>query len=301
MKNKKIVIIGLFLIVAIFLFVRSKGGSTQAQYKFARVSYGNVEQLISASGNVSPVATVDVFPAIKGKIAKVYVANGDEIDAEDNLFKVTDPATGQEDVVTAPAGGTILNLSVDVGARVSPVSNSANAAGGGNPVPTLVIADLSGYSVKLQINEVYIDKIKVDQEADVKFDALGGKTATASVDRVDEIGTNTQGVITYNTYLSLGDTPAALRPMMTADVDIKTAKRRHVLTLPNSALVPYRGGKAVCVLNKKTGKVRQMPVKVGIVGILRSEITAGVESGQQVIIGTSSAAGRGFLSMRGPD
>ena len=301
MKNKKIFVIGLILLLAVFFIVRAGRGPAQTRYEFARVAYGNVVELVSASGNVLPGATVEVFPSINGKIAKVYAANGDEVALGDNLFKINNPATGQEDIVTAPAGGTVTNLSIAEGARVATAPASGGASGGGNSTPVLLIVDLSSYSIKLQINEVYISKIKTGQKATVDFDAVVAKAADAEVDRVDEIGTNTQGVITYNVYLTLDDTPENLRPMMTANIDIETAERRHVLTLPNSALVPFRGGKAVRVLDKKTGRVRSLPVKIGVAGTLRSEIVGGVKNGRQVITGTSASAPRGLLPFGGSD
>lgn len=292
MKNKKVLVIGLVLILSIVLISRSCGRAPAPRYTFTPVLRESIVELVSASGNAIPTSAVEVFSSIAGKVNKIYVANGDVVDTGDNLFRTYNSVSGQEEVITSPAHGTVTNLAVIIGSRVAPAATGADAA---NAAPALLIADMSSYTIKPQINEVDIDKIKSGQTVTISFDAIRDKTFDGTVTRVDTVGTDTQGVITYDTYITVTDPPKELRPMMTAVVDIKTTEHDNVLTLPNVALKPYRGGKAVRVLDKKTHKPRYAPVKVGIVGILRTEITEGVREGQKVITGTGTNPSRGFL------
>jgi multidrug efflux pump subunit AcrA (membrane-fusion protein) len=81
---------------------------------------------------------------------------------------------------------------------------------------------------------------------------------------------------------------------MTATVSIETAKHENVLTVPNSAVKPYKGGKAVVVVGvtkdsqvkNKAGKklpFHYVPVKVGLKGITRTEIISGVSEKTEVV------------------
>jgi len=294
MRNKKIFIVGLILIFSIVFIARSCGRPEETHYAFTRARKGTVVELISAVGNVLPTASVEVFSSIKGRVTAVYVANGDDVDTGDNLFKTYNPVSGVEDIVTSPAHGTAANLSIGKGSRVE---TPPSVAGTANIAPALLIADVSILTVKLAINEVDVNKIRKGEKATVAFDAVNDKTFAGEVDRVDSVGTNTQGVITYNVYINLSDPPDELKPAMTANVDIEVAKRADVLTLPNASLKPYKGGKAVLVLNKRTGKTRYLPVDIGIAGSLRTEITGGLKEGREVVTGALSPGRRGLLQM----
>jgi HlyD family secretion protein len=73
MKKKIIIIsaavIGL-LLISYFLFF--KGGTEQAKFTFVKVSKGNLNVLISSSGTLQAVKTVDVGTQVSGKIDKLY-------------------------------------------------------------------------------------------------------------------------------------------------------------------------------------------------------------------------------------
>jgi len=73
---KKWVIIGAVVVVAvaIFLIVRGGGGGAAfAKYDFVEVTRGDLENVITATGALSAVGTVEVGTQVSGTIANVYV------------------------------------------------------------------------------------------------------------------------------------------------------------------------------------------------------------------------------------
>lgn len=198
----------------------------------------------------------------------------------------------QNVVVKAPAPGKVANFSYSVGDKVSaPTATSLNS----NVVPTLVIlSDLSKATIRIPLNEVDVDTVKVGQPATIVFDALRDKEYKGRVMTVDTAGTNTNGVITYNATIGIMSPDSNIKTEMTATVSIQTAKHANVLSVPNSAVKPYKGGKAVIVLGKsknnqvknKAGKVlplHYIPVKVGLKGITRTEIIGGISQNTMVV------------------
>lgn len=205
----------------------------------------------------------------------------------------------QNVIVKAPADGNVTNLSFTVGDKVTAGSGgssstvgAANAAtsvatAGGSPV--LTIANLVEYSIKLAINEVDIPKVKVAQTAEVSLDAFSGRTFTGLVTHVDQVGTNDAGIVTYNVVLDITDPIAAIRPGMTANVDIAVAEVKNTLVVPNSAIKPYKGKKAVQVINAETGEPEYIPVEVGIRSPEKTQIMSGIEEGTEVITATKNS------------
>lgn len=197
----------------------------------------------------------------------------------------------QDSTVTAPVSGVVENLSVSVGDKVTASSN-ANAASAmaasSSLSPVLYITTNDTSTIKAQVNEVDIPQLRLGQSATITLPAISNKTFHGNIIKLDTIGTNTSGVITYNAYISITDPSDMIRPSMTADVDIKTAQHSNVLTVSNEAIKPYKGGKAVQVLTNKPApnNLKFVPVVIGIKGINRSEILSGVTEGTKVVTGT---------------
>jgi len=85
---------------------------------------------------------------------------------------------------------------------------------------------------------------------------------------------------------------------MTLDADIITKELKSALTVPNSAIVPYKGGKAVRKLNDKN-EIEFIPVSIGSKGESRTQILNGLTEDQKIIISISEdqAKGQGLLGL----
>lgn len=186
------------------------------------------------------------------------------------LYQATQNAT-----VKAPASGTVSNLSVNTGGNVS-INTLASPTR-----PVLLISSPSVTEVVVSLSESDISKIKENQKAKVEISALD-KTFNGIVKRVDEIGVNDQGVIRYNTYIELPSSTDEIKAGMSADAVITTNTLKKVLSVPNSAVKPYQGGKAVRTEEKK-GEVKYIPVKIGVKGDSKTQIISGISEGQEVI------------------
>ena len=182
-------------------------------------------------------------------------------------------------VVKAQSEGTVTNLSVSKGSNVA-IANPVLGA----TRPVLVLSQDTDTEVLIQLSETDISKINPGQKATITISAANNKEFAGTVDRVDTIGTDTLGVITYNAYLHLENSDNTLRPGMTVDADIITKELKNVLSVPNSAVKPYQGGKAVRVPDKNSKEgFKYIPVVIGIRGERETQILKGLVEGQEVI------------------
>lgn len=197
----------------------------------------------------------------------------------------------QDAVVTAQVSGVISNLSYDVGDQVTASMNtSSNTNTTASSV--LVIGTQSQSVVKIQINEVDIDKVKVGQEATVTVSAIKDKTFNGKVTRLDDYGTDTSGVITYDVFVKVTDPDEQIKPLMSAVVVIQTTKHENALVVPNSAVKPYKGGKAVQVpdTSKPGNQLKYVQVKTGIKSINKTEILEGLKEGAKIVTSTTASS-----------
>jgi HlyD family secretion protein len=191
-----------------------------------------------------------------------------------NSTRILYEATQDADM-KATSDGSVANLAVTQGGSVE----------AGDSV--LIIASSSQNPIiKVSINEVDIGKVKKGQDAEIEVDAINDKVFKGIVDRVDSVGTNIQGVITYNIFILLTESDSMIRSEMTANVNILTETRKNVMSVPNGAIKPYQGGRAVQIL--KGSEPTYIPVRIGIRGDARTEITEGLVDGQKIIVGATN-------------
>ena len=194
----------------------------------------------------------------------------------------------QNAIIKAQVAGTVSNLSVRAGDVVyfSDITVTSTTIAS----PVLVIGDLSGYTVKIGINEMERSKIALGQKATIKFDAISDKEYAGIVEKVDDFGVEESGVITYNAYLSVTNQDERILPKMTANVTVETNSRENVIVVPNKALKPYQNAKGV-QLAKTDSKGKQVfeyvAVKTGLKSGSQVEIISGLEEG--MIISLSDA------------
>ena len=181
-----------------------------------------------------------------------------------------------DSVVTAPIAGQIANLAIAPGQSVSGTNSS------------LIIASREETWVELSVSEADITPIAPDQDATVSVDSLSGETFEAIVKRVDQFGTDSSGVVIYNVYLVLTDPSDQILPAMTVQVDITTAHADEVVVVDNSAIKPYQGGKAVQVMGKSGNNLIYLPITLGLTGSTHSEVTTGLEVGDEIIVSQST-------------
>jgi len=200
----------------------------------------------------------------------------------------------QNATIKAQVAGTVSNLSARVGDVVYYSDITVTSTTIASPV--LVIGDLSGYSVKIGINEMERSKIALGQKATITFDAISGKQYSGTVEKIDDFGVDESGVITYNAYLSVTDQDERMLPKMTANVTVETNSHENVIVVPSKALKPYQNGKGVQVL-KTDSKGKQtyeyVSVKTGLKSGSQVEITSGLEEGMVISLSdatTTSAA-----------
>lgn len=114
--------------------------------------------------------------------------------------------------LTAPFGGTVVELFVNSGEMVSPGA------------PILLLADLSTLQVKTtDLNEVDVARIQVGDTVEVSFDALPDATVTGKVGEISLKNAIGSGVY-YDVFITLDEIPEGLRWGMSAFVEIQVSK-----------------------------------------------------------------------------
>jgi HlyD family secretion protein len=187
-------------------------------------------------------------------------------------------------ILKAPFDGTVAALNNQVGDQVSASTNVAT-----------VITEQSIAIIPL--NEIDVAKVSVGNKATMTFQAIDGLSISGKVVQIDQIGTVSQGVVSYNVKVAFDTEDEKVKPGMSVSVSIITKVVTDAITVPNSAVQTQGGGSYVLsvdpaytqtvaeqngVMSKTEPK--NISVQVGISDDTNTEILSGLNEGDDIVI-----------------
>ncbi len=137
--------------------------------------------------------------------------------------------------ITSPIDGVVISRSVDVGQTV--------AASLQAPVIFQIANDLTKMQIDSNVAEADVGMVQVGQDVDFTVDAFPTQTFHGKVVQVRNAPITVQNVVTYDTVIGVSNPDLKLKPGMTANVSIISARKDDVLQIKNAAL-RYRPAEA---------------------------------------------------------
>lgn len=251
----------------------------------------------SALGNFKITSATINDSALKTAASSLTQAQVAVDQAQNNIAKAK---------LVAPFDGVVAAVNYNVGDTVgggggstssSGISVSASGAG-------VVLADPSALQVKVTLSEVDVAKIKVGQRSQMTLDAVPGGTFTATVSAIGPVPTITSGVVNYPVFLTIVKPDPAIKPGMTANLNIEVDRRDNVMLIPTRAVRTQGNQKLVSV--QYQGQTIQTPVVTGLSNDTQIEVVSGLKVGDEVVVqGTTTrqpnvGGGPGGVFFRGP-
>lgn len=243
----------------------------------------------TAAPRASASASTPSSSASTSSATSVDSARASVASAELAVRQAQDAVTGT--VIRAPMAGVVAAVN---GAEGDQVSGGGSRSSGSSGFITLV--DLHRLTMKVQLSEADIGKVRVGDPATVSVEAVPGEEVAAHVRSIGVLssssssssqgGGSSGGAVSYPVTLVLDQRAPHVRPGMSASADIVT-RRAHGVVVPSQAVT----GSTVTVL--EDGKPRTRQVQVGVTGDTSTQILSGVKAGEQVeITSVSALAGR---------
>ena len=131
-------------------------------------------------------------------------------------------------VIRSPINGIVLDRDVEPGQTV--------AASFQAPVLFTLAEDLTKMELSVDVDEADVGMVKNDQDATFTVDAYPDQTFMAKILQVKYGADTTEGVVTYETLLSVDNKDLLLRPGMTATAEIIVKHIEDTILVPNAAL-----------------------------------------------------------------
>jgi membrane fusion protein, macrolide-specific efflux system len=184
--------------------------------------------------------------------------------------------------VTALIDGTVNAVNIKNGDDLSKVSSGST-----RQVP-IIIGDLGTIRAQVQVNEVDVANVSIGQKATLKFEAVDGLQTSGKVEKIDSLGTISQGVVTYNVIIDFDSLDDRIKPEMSVSAFIITDVKQNVLIVPSSAVKNDGSGDYVEVLSGDTPENKS--VEIGLSNSTDTEIVSGISAGDKVVTQTINSS-----------
>jgi RND family efflux transporter MFP subunit len=195
----------------------------------------------------------------------------------DKLRRTRDDAQAALAATTlrAPFAATVLQTHANPGDQIT----AATAI--------LALANLKSLQVVAAIDEITIRRIAQGQTVNITFDAFPGQRFRGQVLSVPLQGALQGGVMVYDVPISLtGADKLPLLVGMTANAQVQVAQTTDALLVPTMALQRAAGQYQVWVPDAADpqGPPRAVPVEVGLSDGIHTQITSGLQPGDQIVV-----------------
>jgi multidrug efflux pump subunit AcrA (membrane-fusion protein) len=114
------------------------------------------------------------------------------------------------------------------------------------------------------------------------LDAYPGVPLTGRVASIGAVGTDVQGIVVFQVRVDLDPSGLALRPFMTAAVDLIVMQTEDALLVPNRAVRRDAAGRYVETLS--AGQLVRTPIELGASNTEYSIILSGLNKGDEVVV-----------------
>ena len=274
---------GLLLAMTLFIVTVARaafspfGSGNANEGNFATPEKRDIESKVTTAGSIIPYRKTLFTPPYVGYLKKLHVKLGETVKEGAPVVTVAQSLRGSFDEANplrAPFTGTVTQVLRSEGEWVEANAQSAMVR----------MDDTSRLFLTCDVPETDILKIKLGSRAKVKVNAVMDRTYEAIVrdislaakDRRDGWSRNGDRV-EFEVRMEIIDKDEALRPGLSALIDIITEARKGALSIPHEYLMKD-GEKYLVTLS--TGEKKE--VKIGLKSDLFVEIVSGLSATQKV-------------------
>jgi macrolide-specific efflux system membrane fusion protein len=300
--------------------------TTSSNIRYAQVSYGNIFNSVSGSGNLVFSNETDLSFSTSGTVTSLTVKEGDTVTKGQTLACIDTASlilaygeaysnllSAQMSLINTSDSNEITSRAIKVSSAeyqlekaqknlneatlrapfdgvVTTVNIKAGESSGSGTA--IVIVDPSAMEVDAVVSEADVPQVEIGQQATVSIDALSDIEFSGTVTSLALTGQSSSGVVSYPVVIQI-TLPSGVQPRggMSATATIITEQATNVLIVPNRAITgASTDNPTVTVVTNNVSATRA--VTIGLVGDSYTEITSGLSYGETVsyTISTTSSS-----------
>jgi HlyD family secretion protein len=157
--------------------------------------------------------------------------------------------------------------------------------------PLIEVVDRNSLEIILEVDEVDVGALAVGQPAVVTLESWPDTELQSEITAIAPRSMTLPGsaLVIYEVHLGLGDSDLPILIGMTADANLVTAEKEEILLVPNQAINADRSNGTYSVNVMVGEEVREVPVTVGLRDARFTQITSGLNAGDELLVGGDSS------------
>jgi len=183
--------------------------------------------------------------------------------------------------IISPIDGLVLSRDVNVGDAVSSILILGSQA-----TPIMTLGDVSEVYVQGKVDEADIGKVYLNQPARIVVESFKDKKFEGKVTKISPLGKEKDNVTTFEVRVSISNFSGELKANMSANAEILLEEKKSVLMAPEAAMIYDKDRNAQVEIPDAKGPngKKKISVKLGISNGVKTEILAGLNEKQQVVL-----------------
>jgi HlyD family secretion protein len=244
-------------------YTEEEVANSQATFKLASA---NVDYAQAAYDKLAATNGVDEAELALAQ-AELANAKSELTTAENNLATAA---------IVAPMDGTVMSVAGEAGDEVGTST-------------FIVVADLEHPAIEFVVDETDMQNIAVGCQVTINFDSIADRTFEGSVSQITPELVSTGGASVIEALVRLNSLEQQLDGQtlpigLLASGEVVCGQAENVLVVSLEALHPQDDGTTVVYVLGSDGQPEQRVVETGMQDYTNSEITSGLQEGDQVIL-----------------
>jgi len=195
--NRKVVVVGIILLIVAAFFFSRCGNSRAFQFQTAAVTRGPITQAVTATGTLNPVVNVQVGSQVSGNIQKLFVDFNSKVKAGDVVAQI-DPVLFKATVTQAEGDLASAQAALEL-AKINALRTQALVAKQNSSQQDLdqAMANLHQAEANLKIKQGALDKAKADLDHCTITSPVDGEVISRSVDVGQTVAASLQAPVIF--------------------------------------------------------------------------------------------------------
>ncbi len=183
--------------------------------------------------------------------------------------------------IVSPIDGLVLSRNVEVGNAVSSILVLGSQA-----TLLFTLGDVSDVYVRGKVDQADIGKVYLTQPARIVVESFRDKKFEGRVYKISPLGVEKENVTTFEVQVSIHNPGRELKANMSANAEILLEEKQNVLLAPEAAIVYDKDRQASMEVPDPASEKgrKKVPVRLGISNGVKTELLAGLNEGQKVIL-----------------
>lgn len=245
-------------------FVKEERVFNRAQ-GIATIVYVREMEMVKAGDPIVSMAGKEAQKDIEEKLDKIQQQEMELLELQSQLNQLE---------VKAPVEGIVANIEKQPGQTLQPGEWFG------------YIYNTSDMRLWGQVDDVDVLLVQPGAPVQVTVDALPGKTFNGTVEMVDTMGSDQNGITRFGVNIKVIGS-VELRPGMQGKAHVKAGSAENVLLVPLEAIFEEDGQSKVEIL-LPDGTAKVVTIQLGLMNDRMAEVKSGLEEGQLVITGSTA-------------